>query len=336
MALISNTLFQEVSFSCENSHEEGTFFMFIRLLEEYLLDLKLQNYSKRTIETYRQHNIKFFDFFTEKISTNLEVSQVSKIHFKLFISSLLDKNLKSSYINAILKSNKVFWNYLFTEELITKSPLDGIRLLKETKRILVTFNDDEIKKMLNVWKYDNYLSVRNKCIIAMLTDTGIRVSELINIKDSDLADNYLKVLGKGEKWRVVPLSNELNYFITRYRRIRDIHYKNLRNRNNKSRCLDPNLFLGKTGKAIKSVATIEQMISKTGELAGVRDSLRCSPHDFRHYWTVKNLQQGQDLFTISKMLGHSKLDTTKIYISSITDEQLVNKAVKTSPLNDIL
>lgn len=190
--------------------------------------------------------------------------------------------------------------------------------------------------MLNVWKFDTYLGARNKCIIALLADTGIRVSELLNLKDTDLAENYIRILGKGSKWRVVPISSELNYFITRYRRIRDSHFYTLRNYHGKTRKLDEQLFLGKTGRKIKTVTNIELILKETGKRAGVRATVRCSPHTLRHYWTVKNLQMGQDIFTISKMLGHSKLDTTKIYISSITDEQLVDKAVKTSPLGSIL
>ncbi|MCJ0556580.1 tyrosine-type recombinase/integrase, partial [Enterococcus cecorum] len=110
----------------------------------------------------------------------------------------------------------------------------------------------------------------------------------------------------------------------------------IRNRNNKERKIAENLFLNKTGAEIKTVANLQTMIKETAIKANVRESVRASPHTFRHYWTVKNLNLGQDIFTISKILGHSKLDTTKIYISSITDEQLITKAKQTSPLSDIL
>ena len=177
-----------------------------RLVKEYLLELKLENYSKRTIESYEQHHRKFIDYYRKEISSPILIEEVSKIHYKLFISFLLDCQLKSSYINAILKTHKAFWNYLVAEKVVRVSPLETIRLLKETKPLLTTFNDKEVKDMLNVWKFDTYLGARNKCIIALLADTGIRVSELLNLKDTDLAENYIRILGKGSKWRVVPIS----------------------------------------------------------------------------------------------------------------------------------
>ncbi|MGF2146485.1 tyrosine-type recombinase/integrase [Vagococcus fluvialis] len=170
----------------------------------------------------------------------------------------------------------------------------------------------------------------------MLVDTGIRVSELIGIKEEDVTEKYIRIFGKGNKWRVVAISSELSYFLTRYKRIRDSYFYTIRNRNGKKRIVDEQLFVGKTGKRLETVATIQLMISKTGKEVGVREVVRCSPHSFRHYWTIKNLENGQDLFTISKLLGHSKLDTTKIYISSITSEQLVDKALETNPLVSIL
>ncbi|MFW7418828.1 tyrosine-type recombinase/integrase [Vagococcus fluvialis] len=307
-----------------------------RLLKEFLLELKLQNYSKRTIETYQLHHKKFLTFYKKEFGSPIIISNVLKIHYKMFIGELLDLELKTTYINAILKSHKTFWSYLLREQVVEENPLETIKLLKEDRKVLTTFNDGEVRRMLDYWRFDNYISARNKCIIAVLLDTGMRVSELINIKDDNVTEKYIKVLGKGNKWRIVAISNELSYFLTRYKRIRDIYFYNIRNRYGKRRIVDEHLFLGKTGQRLESVATIQLMISKTGKEVGVRDIVRCSPHTFRHYWTIKNLENGQDLFTISKLLGHSKLDTTKIYINSITSEQLVEKAIKTNPLSSIL
>lgn len=309
---------------------------FERVLIEYLLELKLQNYSKRTIESYKMHNEKFVHFYKKQMKEEPTVYNVSRIHYKLFIGELIDKELKATYINSILKSSKACWHYLVREQVVKESPLKQIKLLKENKAMLTTFNDDEIKRMLNACKFDTYLGARNKCIVAVFADTGIRVSELIAIKNSDITERYIKIIGKGSKWRVVPISNQLNYFLIKYKRIRDKHFSELRNRYENDRHLDEELFLGKTGKKIKTVANIEIMIRDLGKMVDVRETVRCSPHTFRHYWTVKNLQNNQDVYTISKMLGHSKLNTTQIYINSITDEQLIEKAVQTSPLSSIL
>ncbi|MFK4783275.1 tyrosine-type recombinase/integrase [Lactococcus petauri] len=92
------------------------------------------------------------------------------------------------------------------------------------------------------------------------------------------------------------------------------------------------MFLSETGHRIKTVANIELMITQTGIKANVRGSVRCLPHNFRHYYTVKNIQLGQDVFTISKLLGHSNLSITQTYIQSLTNEQLITKGLKFSPL----
>ncbi|CAD5902534.1 tyrosine-type recombinase/integrase [Carnobacterium maltaromaticum] len=309
---------------------------FERVLIEYLLELKLQNYSKRTIESYHSHNQKFIKFYEGEFKENPTVYNISRMHYKRFISELIDNDLKATYINTILKSSKAFWQYLIREQIVKENPLMQIKLLKENKAVVTTFNDDEIKRMLNACKFETYLGARNKCIIAVLVDTGIRVSELIAIKNSDISEKYIKILGKGNKWRVVPISNQLNYFLIKFRRIRDKHFSKMRNRYGNDRILDDELFLSKTGKKLKSVENIEIMIRDIGCEVNVRKTVRCSPHTFRHYWTVKNLQNNQDIYTISKLLGHSKLNTTQIYINSITNEQLIEKAVLTSPLSSIL
>lgn len=326
-----------MSFLCLiTKHREGIFLMqFEQLVKEYLLELKLGNYSKRTMETYEQHIDKFIDFYRKEICKEMDIYAINKIHYKLFISQLLDNSLRATYINAILKSNRAFYSYLIREQVLKTSPMDSIKLLKETKQALTTFNDDEVKAMLNVWNFNTYLNARNKCIIAVLADTGIRISELINIKDSDLTDQYIRVLGKGDKWRVVPILNELNYLLTKYKRLRDNHFNKIRNRNGKVRELDSELFLGKTGRSIKTITNIEVMITQTGLQANVRASVRCSPHQFRHYWTCKSLELGQDIFTISKLLGHTNLSTTQIYLQKLTNEQLISKAVKFSPLKHL-
>ncbi|MGO2892603.1 tyrosine-type recombinase/integrase [Enterococcus devriesei] len=306
------------------------------LLKEYLLDLKLRNYSKRTIETYEQQVTKFLEFYSKTFNEDAHVQKVKKLHYKMFIGSLLDRNLMETYINAILKGNKSFYSYAVEEGLIRESPLKDIKFLKEQKKVLVAFSDNEVLNMINVWNFSSFLNARNKVIIATLLDTGIRVSELINLKNEDIKSNYISVLGKGNKWRVVPLSNELEYLINKYIRIRDNHFKKLRTYYGRNRVLEDYLFLGKSGKGIKTVTNIELVIKDTAKKANVRPDVRASPHTFRHYYSLKNLQQGQDIFTISKILGHNNINTTKIYLGSITNEQVIEKAVATSPLSCLL
>lgn len=310
--------------------------LYSQLLAEFLLDLKLQNYSGRTMETYLRNNQLFISFYKQQYGSEPMLEKVTRLHYKLFISEMMDAGRKSSYINMVIKCNKIFWNYLVREGIIAKSPLVDINQLKEEKTVLTTFTDAEVKRMLNVWKFDSYLGARNKCIIAVLTDCGIRVSELLRIEDADIADNYIKIHGKGNKWRVVPVSDTLKFYLIKYQRIRDNHFSKLRNYNGATRILDSNLFLAKTGKRIKTAASIELIIKNTAKKANVREVVRASPHTLRHYWSIKNLQMNQDIYTISKILGHQNLRVTSTYLSSITDDQVINKALQTSPLDALL
>ena len=134
-------------FSCTNSiatyklsmlkiTERGIIMDYERLLKEFLLELKLQNYSKRTIETYQLHHKKFLTFYKKEFGSPIIISNVLKIHYKMFIGELLDLELKTTYINAILKSHKTFWSYLLREQVVEENPLETIKLLKEDRKVL--------------------------------------------------------------------------------------------------------------------------------------------------------------------------------------------------------
>lgn len=150
-----------------------------QLVKEYLLELKLENYSKRTIETYRQHINKFISFYKEEIDIDLDIDNISKIHYKLFISQLLDNSLRATYINAILKSNKALWNYLVLERVLKTSPMDSIKLLKEDKQTLTTFNDKEIKSRLSIMAVENFVQIPNKMFVDTNNDEKLVYVKLL-------------------------------------------------------------------------------------------------------------------------------------------------------------
>lgn len=302
------------------------------MLDEFLLELRLQNFSKRTIDTYRHNNNQFINWYYEVNDKYPEITDIKKAHIKSFIIYSLDKGRKASYINAILKGCRCFWNYVICEGVVEKSPMDGIKPLKVEKKVYVTFSDDEIRRILGVWNYDTFLSARNKAIISLMLDTGIRVSEVLKIRNEDLTGSVLKIHGKGNKWRMVPISSPLQYILIKYIRVRDSHFSKMRKRDGKERQSDDNLFLSKSGKALKTATNIELILKETGKRADVPLE-RVYPHNLRHYYASYSLLKDQDVFTISKILGHSNIKTTSTYIQSITDQQTLDKAVKTSPLN---
>lgn len=302
------------------------------LLQEYLLELKLKNYSLRTVETYELGNRKFLQQFKAETSRLPTVAEVRPVHYKHLIASMLDSGLQPSYINTVLKSNKCFWQYLITEGLAKSSPLDSIKLLKQDTPCFSVFSTAEANRMLAVWNFSTFLSARNKCIIATFLDTGIRLAELLKLKNEDISEDYIRVFGKGKKWRVLPLSDSLKLLFLKYRRIRDQHFSTLRNYSNAPRKLDDNFFLGKTGKKINTSATIQLMVKETAKRAHVSTAVRCSPHTLRHFWAITQLTAGQDIHTISKLLGHNSIKTTEIYLSHMASDDFLNNAKKVSTL----
>ena len=116
------------------------------------------------------------------------------------------QDLKPVYLNDLLKAFEVFFRYAVEEEYLAESPADKVKNVKQPKVVIRTFDKREIKRMLNWYDGNDFYSLRNKTILVTLFDTGIRLSELLGLKDEDIHDDYLLIHGKGDKERVVPKS----------------------------------------------------------------------------------------------------------------------------------
>ena len=191
--------------------------------------------------------------------------------------------------------------------------------------MIETFNDDEVKRLIGVFKGPRFLDVRNQLLMVMFFDTGMRNSEMCDLKIEDLRDTYIRVMGKGKKMRYLPITPFINKYLIRYLRVRESYIKD-------KLCYQTEyLFLSQKGKRLTPEA-MEHILKKAGEKAIVRSHIRVSPHTCRHFYAQSQLKNGCDLYTVSKLLGHSKVDTTKRYLQSMQDEDLMEIASKTSPL----
>ena len=171
--------------------------------------------------------------------------------------------------------------------------------------IIQTFTDSEVRKMIDVYKYDSYINARNKCIIALLFDTGIRNLELCNLKRIDVRETTIFILGKGNKERLVPISPDLKKVMIKCERIRDMYLKD-------DILHYDNYFLSYRNRPMTGEA-IERVVKLCGEKAKVRDVIRCIPHTCRHYFAQAQLRNGLDVYSLSRLLGHEKVDITKRY-----------------------
>lgn len=312
-----------------NTIDWGVFLLLIKdLLKEFTFDLQIKNYSKRTIETYNYNTDQFIHYLSEHHEIS-EIEDISTVHVKKFVQYQMDIGNKATYINTLIKSLRSFYTYLIAEEYVTLNIMARTKLLKEDKLVISTFTDKEVSKMIESYDFKTYLNARNKLIVAMFADTGIRCSELINLETGWINETNLKIFGKGAKWRYVPISLMLRKYMIRYERIKAGYFKKL-NKNLQHN----NYFLSRSGRPLTSVQ-IENVVRDAGKMAGVREEIRCSPHTLRHYAIQSNLRNGLDLYSCSRIAGHENIQITKRYLQGIETENILEMAQKTSPLMNL-
>ncbi len=296
------------------------------VLQEFLFDLEVKNYSKKTIKGYRNNNNLFFNYLKNEFNID-EIQELKTIHIKNYFLFLKKRGLRPTYINSILKNIRAFCVYSVEEEYIKENPADKVKWQREGKVIINTFSSDEIVNMLKVYKFTTYLKARNKTILSILMDTGIRNTELCLIKCDDINERTVLINGKGNKQRQVPLSPLLKKYMFRYERIRDEYFKNKILR-------EDNYFLSNRGHAL-TVESVERVVRIAGQVAGVRKEIRCSPHTLRHWFSQEQLRNGLDVYSVSRLLGHENITITKRYLQSIKDEDIIEMSIKTSPLMNL-
>lgn len=199
--------------------------------------------------------------------------------------------------------------------------------LRERKTIIKTFSDDEIRKMMDVYNYSSYIHARNKCIMAILIDTGIRNFELCQLKITDIRETVIYIMGKGKKERVVPISPYLKKIMIKYERIREGYLKN-------NILHYDNYFLSYRNKPLTTEA-VERIVRLCGEKANVNKNIRCSPHTCKHYFAQAQLRNGLDVYSLSRLLGHENVTITKRYLQGLKDKEVLELGMKSSPLMNL-
>lgn len=295
------------------------------VLREYIYEIRLRNYTQRTIKGYKNNLNKFLTYCKNEFGLS-EIEEVSHLHIKQYLKELKDRGLSESYINTILKNIRSFYKYCYKEgyclNVATK-----VEWLKEKTVLINTFTDAEVRRMLDAYKMDTYINARNRCIVAILLDTGIRNQELCDIKIMDVKETVINIFGKGRKERIVPISPYLKKVMIKYERMRYAYLKD-------NPLHYDNYFLSYRCKPL-TIEAVERVLKVAGKKARVRESIRCSPHTCRHYFAQAQLRNGLDIYSLSRILGHESVNITKRYLQSIRDEQIVELSVETSPLMNL-
>ena len=265
--------------------------------------LKLERgLSDNSIKSYDYDLILFKKFLiANKINDTPLNCKPETIKNYLYNSFSDKKSISQARSISAIKS---FFNYLIFEGYIKDSPISNIESPKQEKKLPKVLTEEEIKKLINSIDLNHDFGQRNKTIIEILYGTGIRVSELVNLKLSNIffKENIIKVIGKGNKERFVPLgeiaSNEMKIYINNRNRLKI---------DSKSSDI---LFLNRYGRGLTR-SMIFKIISDTSKRVGLDKKI--SPHTLRHSFATHLIKNGADLRTIQLILGHESITTTEIY-----------------------
>jgi integrase/recombinase XerD len=208
-----------------------------------------------------------------------------------------------------------------------QNPCLNVKWLKEEMPVTEAFTPTEISDIINKFKMNTYMEARNKLILMFFADTGLRNLELCYLMRSNIGETTIKIMGKGRKERHLPISPVLNKYLMKYRRMREQHFLDDFNGHD-------NLFLSFRGKPLTVEATL-RVVKIAGERANVTRDIRISPHTIRHTYAQMMLLNGIDVYSLSRLLDHESINITKHYLQSMQDEQIVETAVRNSPLMNL-
>ena len=260
--------------------------------------------SNNSIESY-ESDLKKLKIFLNNAKTTISPLEVTPDLIKEFIYHI-SKKIKSSSQSRTISGIRSFYDYLMFEKLIDFNPLINIESPKQQRNLPSTLSENEINILIKNIDMKKNESERNIAIIETLYGCGLRVSELINLKISDLFFNedFIKVTGKGNKQRLVPICAINISYINKY-------MENSRKKLKINPLYSDILFLNRRGNSI-SRAMIFTIIKNLSKESGFNKKI--SPHTFRHSFATHLLENGADLKTIQQLLGHESITTTEIYM----------------------
>jgi len=274
-------------------------------LNDYQLFLKIERgLSKNTIDNYALDVNKLIHYLENNDIVETPFTITAEIIQQFIYEVSKEVNTRSQ--SRIISGLRSFFNYLVFEDYIKSNPLDLIESPKIGRKLPDTLSEDEINTLIGAIDLSKPEGERNRAILETLYGCGLRVTELINLKISDLffEEGFIKVTGKGDKQRFVPI-------ITATQRFINIYKDQIRTHISVQKGHEDILFLNRRGKQLTR-AMIFTIIKQLAEKIGLKKNI--SPHTFRHSFATHLLQNNADLRSIQLMLGHESITTTEIYV----------------------
>ena len=283
---------------------------FLERIEDFIVYLRIdKKYSENTIEAYHHDLMRYYKYVNEV--EHKDFSAIKKKEIKNCLNYLNDSGLDQRTVSRNISSIRSFYKFLLIEKYIKTNPSDLLELPKRKKTLPKVLSMEEIDRLLDIPLTDPY-SYRNKAMLELMYATGLRVSELMNLKihDVDLSMAYVRTVGKGGKERVIPIGDialeALKSYMEEYRSLLL-----------KGKVTDA-LFLNNHGVGMTRQGFFK-ILKKLAKEKNIKTPF--SPHTLRHSFATHLLNNGADLRSIQELLGHSDISTTQIY-THISNQRL--------------
>ena len=306
------------------------------LIDNYLQCCTAEGKSRKTIEWY-ETNLKRFSRFLKREHPGSAVSDIGPAEARSFILHLQNdvrrwetnpfihdtKGLSPHTIHGYARAIKAFWSWLLDEGYTPENSMARLKCPRTPRKIIPAFSAEQIERLLAVLDPGTPAGFRDYAIIMVFIDTGIRLSELVNLRpeDIDFGQSCLLVTGKGNKERIVPFGSHVRRALRRYlSAVRPEPESPQVNR----------FFLSRRGLPLRP-NMVRSMISRAGRRANV-SGVRCSPHTFRHTFAKQYLLNGGDVFSLQRILGHTSLEVVRLYVN-LTSLDVSQQHRKFSPVD---
>jgi integrase/recombinase XerD len=260
--------------------------------------------SGNSVEAYLRDVDKFVRYM-DMAQLKLNVDEVTLAHLEAFIKWINEIGMDAHSQARIISGIRAFYKYLLMEDVLSVNPTELLLTPKLARKLPDTLSIEEINALIDTLDQSTVEGVRNKAMLETLYGCGLRVSELVNLKMSDmfLDVEFIKVIGKGNKERLIPIGSEAIKYITLYKDNVRVHIMPKKGE-------EDILFLNKRGGRLSRVMVF-YIIKACAAKMGLKKTI--SPHTFRHSFATHLIEGGADLRAIQEMLGHASITTTEIY-----------------------
>lgn len=272
-------------------------------LNAFLIDLKFRNRSEYTIDYYRRELRKFmYTLEEQRFKTRLRRLDSTIIKDGYIRYMYEEKGVEHATIAATMRALKAFLNWAVGQGVIEKNPMNEITIGTPKAPVIETFTRDQIRVLFSQPNPKLFVGLRDLTIMTIMLDTGVRVRELCDIKVNDvrMSDEQILVEGKNGEDRLIPIQTQTKRLLNRYIKARGNSPVDW-------------LFITHDDEKMNR-DSVRRRIAKYGRMANIKN-VRCSPHTFRHTFAKMSVQNGADIFTLQRILGHKTLDMVRRYVN---------------------